>query len=163
MLTASNQVGIVFAASTGNDCGNAGWPAAYHLSDEIAVAASDQNDYPSHWGSGQCTDTGGDVAAPGSNIWTTQRGVGGQEACGYSYDTTYDTAATIAQGLVGDCLSSPYFTPTYEGGGTVLLTTKAKGPYTNYSAAAQVVDRCYSGCGSPPVVDLSSQFTGGQS
>lgn len=265
MALVTADTGVVFAASTGDDCSTPGWPAAYHLSDEIAVAASDQDDNPSNWGPGQCTDSGGDIAAPGTNVLTTTLGdttgnnpalFGGTSAsapivagavallesvcplspyaliatvegtadqkpqllgyatdgrrlnmgtalasctqgtaatdtgsvyssgrgrlqqytdfgyvsitvgdytCGYSYNTAFDTSQSMAEGLVGDCLSSPYITATYTSGGGFTLTTKAIGPYTNYPAAAKVVDQCTNACGPAPTINLGTQFTGGAS
>lgn len=252
--------GILFAAATGNECqSNADYPAAYYLPNEIAVAASDQDDNPAVWSATECTNGGGNIAAPGKNDLSTANGGGtllfdgtsdatphvagaaalvlsvcplpnsavvqtlegtadaipqldgkvagglrlnigaavascftgtsatdsasvsgggggrrhpddygyisitvdGQVACGTSYDTDQDTAATIAENLAGDCLSSKYITATYEGGSNVTFTTRAKGPYTNYPASGQVVDQCNTDCGEPPSISIGSQFTGG--
>lgn len=70
--------GIDFVASTGDECNSdPDEPASFHLSNEIAVSASDQTDQVSHWSGSTCSNGGGDVAAPGSNIYTTLRGDNG--------------------------------------------------------------------------------------
>lgn len=60
----AGQNGIVFAASTGDDCGTVGSPASFYLPNEIAVGASDQFDQVGHW-TGGCSNAGGNIAAPG--------------------------------------------------------------------------------------------------
>lgn len=64
--------GVLFAASTGDDCANgARAPASFYLANELSVAASDQLDQWAYWSGTQCSNTGGDVAAPGKNVYTT--------------------------------------------------------------------------------------------
>jgi len=63
--------GVLFAAATGNDCSNAEAPANFYLSNELAVSASDQLDQWAHWSATECSDEGGDVAAPGKNNYST--------------------------------------------------------------------------------------------
>jgi hypothetical protein len=71
MMAAS---GVLFSAATGNDCGGAEAPANFYLANEIAVAASDQLDQWAYWSGTECSDTGGDIAAPGKNVYTTEIG-----------------------------------------------------------------------------------------
>lgn len=67
--------GLLFAVATGNNCqSSAGYPAAFYLSNEVAVAASDQSDNPAVWNATECTNGGGQIAAPGINDLTTQDG-----------------------------------------------------------------------------------------
>ncbi|HXE32046.1 MAG TPA: S8 family serine peptidase [Terriglobales bacterium] len=61
--------GIVTAAATGNECGpSADYPALYRTTGEIAVSGSDQLDEPMFFSDSDCSNPGGQVAAPGKNI-----------------------------------------------------------------------------------------------
>ncbi len=88
--------GFFFAAGTGNGCqSNAGYPAAFYLTSEVAVAASDQSDNPAVWNSTECTNGGGQIAAPGINDLTTQND-GSTTAFAGTSDATPHVAGSAA-------------------------------------------------------------------
>lgn len=69
--------GIMFTVSTGNQCFSFDEPPAnFNLFNEIAVAASDQYDQRAYWGNGECSNPGGQIAAPGKNNLSTANGGG---------------------------------------------------------------------------------------
>jgi subtilisin family serine protease len=74
-MTLAGEQGVTFAAGTGDD-GSSGahYPAAFYLSNELAVSASDQFDLPARWTQSEYTSGGGDVAAPGKNALSTAKG-----------------------------------------------------------------------------------------
>lgn len=68
-------LGLVTVSPTGNECHtSADYPAFYRTTGEIAVAGSDQLDEPMILGPGDCTNPGGQVAAPAKNIETIEPG-----------------------------------------------------------------------------------------
>lgn len=76
-IARAQSYGIMVAAAAGNECNSgADPPASFYLPNEVAVAASDQNDDVGNWGNGQCSNGGGQTAAPGTAIYTTSTGNG---------------------------------------------------------------------------------------
>lgn len=93
MTFAGQQDGTIFAASTGDECsGSADDPASDYLSNEIAVSGSSEQDGPAN-GTGWCTNSGGNIAAPGEDDWTTRLG-----------DTTGDDPTLVG----GTSISAPF-------------------------------------------------------
>lgn len=263
MRLASNQTGIIFVASTGDQGGGVEDPASFYLPDEIAVSGSNVRNQVACWPSGTCSSTGGDVAAPGDDIWTTRRGdtvgdnpilVGGTSVsapfvagtlgllaslcplppsslietventatqvpalgsiatdgrllnmgaaisscagpghapstatlkitlyqntsnpdtgsisvtvagrtASYNYDTSQDTAETVAQELSFQ-IDSKYVQATWTGEGNITITTLADGPYTDYPLQVGVSNDCVPAdeCGRAPSIIIESVFSGG--
>lgn len=101
MTRAGVLSGLLFAASTGDECsGGPDDPASFHLANELAVASSDQNDQVAHWSGGQCSNGGGDLAAPGTNIYTTLRGDNGNNPVPESGTSVSTPLVTGALGLL---------------------------------------------------------------
>jgi len=105
-INKAGTFGIVFVAATGNDCSSgASYPARLYLANEIAVSASDQNDQRAVWNSTECSNGGGEIAAPGKNNWTTQRYGGYQLFAGTSAATPFVSGAIT---LVASMCTLPY-------------------------------------------------------
>src|SRR5260221_12634931 len=72
-IQAAGDVGIIFCAAAGNDTNNIDiapvYPASYHLSNMIVVAASDQSDSRPSFSNYVATNV--DLPAPGANILST--------------------------------------------------------------------------------------------
>lgn len=101
MTRAGTLNGLLFAASTGDECSSSpDDPASFHLANELAVASSDQNDQVAHWSGGNCSNGGGDLAAPGTNIYTTIRGDNGNNPLPESGTSVSTPLVTGALGLL---------------------------------------------------------------
>ncbi|MGH9417374.1 MAG: S8 family serine peptidase [Terriglobales bacterium] len=99
--------GWLYAAATGNDClSGAEYPAEFKLFNEIAVSASDQLDERAVWNGGQCSDGGGDIAAPGKNNWSTANGGGETLFAGTSSATPHVTGGAAL--LMSYCPLTPH-------------------------------------------------------
>ena len=107
-IARAQTYGIMVAAATGNECSSsADPPASFDLPNEVAVAASDQNDNVANWGNGQCSNGGGQTAAPGTAIYTTDAvsGVTGGFA-GTSAATAFVTGAAAL--VYSACVLPPH-------------------------------------------------------
>ncbi|MGH9477388.1 MAG: hypothetical protein ACRD1C_13850, partial [Terriglobales bacterium] len=69
--------------------------------------------------------------------WVTIAGV----TSSYDYDTSQDTAGSVAEAL-SFAIDSQYVHATYTGGGNISITTLADGPFTTYSMTAGVSNDC---------------------
>ncbi|HWG37195.1 MAG TPA: S8 family serine peptidase [Terriglobales bacterium] len=65
---------MIFAASTGDECHGTLNPAGFYLANEIAVSGSDMSDNVGQYPNGHCSNSGGDIAAPSVNVYTTTLG-----------------------------------------------------------------------------------------
>ena len=109
-IQSAGNAGIIFCAAAGNDTNNndvvSTYPAAYHLSNMIVVAASDQNDALANFSNYGATTV--DLAAPGVNVLSTtptnmpqitayvKQGAGTDNANALSYSgTTTGLTATV--------------------------------------------------------------------
>lgn len=157
-MQAAAPYGLLFIAATGDYCqSTAAWPAAYDLSNEIAVAASDQNDAPASWGGG-CSNGGGQIAAPGKNIVAYGADTGG-------FGGTSASAPFVAGGaalLESDCpLYTPAVIATLEGTATqvsALDGIAADGRRLDLGAA---VESCKSGVQSTATISVGLRSGGG--
>ncbi|MGH2345973.1 MAG: S8 family serine peptidase, partial [Chloroflexota bacterium] len=104
---AMTQSGLFYAAGVGNECGNTpDWPAAFSLANEVAVSASDQLDQIAYWDNGQqCSNEGGQLAAPGKNDLSTASNNGETLFAGTSDATPHVTGAAAL--LMADCPLPP--------------------------------------------------------
>ncbi len=118
-MALAGQNGILFAASTGDEgYTTADQPASFYLSNEIAVAASDQFDHLSQWGCCAATNSGGNIAAPGTNIYTTVRGDNGNNPVAVDGTSPATAIVTGALGLLAAAcpkLAHQELIPTIEG------------------------------------------------
>lgn len=71
MTLAGAETGMLFAASTGDECHGVENPAGFYLPNEIAVSGSDMKDNVGQYAPGECSNSGGDIAAPSVNVYTT--------------------------------------------------------------------------------------------
>jgi subtilisin family serine protease len=96
-IQALSDAGILFCAAAGNEGANndttADYPANYRLANMIVVAATDQNDALASYSNYGATKV--DMAAPGSNILSTQPSTVTFQAGG----TTYASAPFLFTGL----------------------------------------------------------------
>lgn len=116
IVTAGSN-GMAIAASTGNEClSGADDPASFHLNNELAVAASDQSDQRAYW-SGGCSNGGGDIAAPGRNIYTTILGDDGTHPLHSDGTSVAAPFVTGAMGLLASVcpLTAPGLVATLKG------------------------------------------------
>jgi hypothetical protein len=80
----------------------------------------------------------------------------------YSYDSSYQDTDSVGEGIAAIISDFGYVQGTYEGGGTISLTTNAVGPFTQFSLSASVENDCDppSECGRAPSL-TSTPFTAG--
>jgi regulation of enolase protein 1 (concanavalin A-like superfamily) len=101
MVARTNEAGVLFVASAGNDARNNDveptYPASFNLPNIIAVAATGQNDELSSFSSYGSTTV--HVGAPGEGILTTATGSGYRRSRGTS------PAAAVVSGVTGLILS----------------------------------------------------------
>ncbi|MGH9491779.1 MAG: S8 family serine peptidase [Terriglobales bacterium] len=144
-IARAQTYGIMVAAATGNECNSgADPPASFGLPNEVAVAASDQNDYPSSWPNGQCSNGGGQTAAPGTSIYSTSTNNGYTGGfAGTSAATAFVTGAAALvysactlppHALAEDLVNSSDYAPS--------LASVSYGRRLDFAAAVQ---RCTTG------------------
>ncbi len=107
-IQAAGDQGIIFCAAAGNDSSNnntsSEYPASYRLANMIVVAATDQNDVLSSFSNYGSTTV--DIAAPGSNIYSTKPSTVSVTAGGVSYSSDaffYAVPTTGVSGTIVDC------------------------------------------------------------
>ncbi|OYW71619.1 MAG: hypothetical protein B7Z37_27275 [Verrucomicrobia bacterium 12-59-8] len=103
-IQALADAGILFCAAAGNDSANndttADYPGNYRLANMIVVAATDQNDALASYSNYGATTV--DIAAPGSNILSTQPSTVTFQAGGTAYVTTPLQFTGLTPGLSGN-------------------------------------------------------------
>ena len=137
-IQALSDAGILFCAAAGNSSTNndttADYPGNYRLANMIVVAATDQNDALASYSNYGATNV--DIAAPGSNILSTQPSTVTFQAGGTTYATTPFTYTGLTPGVSGnlvDCgIGNPADFPAAVRGnialisrGTLTFATKA--------------------------------------
>ncbi len=107
-IQTAGNAGIIFCAAAGNETANndttPSYPASYRLSNMIVVAASDQNDALASFSNYGATTV--DIAAPGTNIYSTQPSTVNVAIGSHTYSTTQFAEAGVTTGLSGviyDC------------------------------------------------------------
>lgn len=107
-IQAAGEAGIILCAAAGNSAANndttASYPASYRLANMIVVAATEQNDALASYSNYGATTV--DLAAPGSNILSTQPATVSFQAGGTTYSSTALTYSGVTTGLSGtivDC------------------------------------------------------------
>lgn len=126
-IQALSDVGILFCAAAGNASANndttADYPGNYRLANMIVVAATDQNDALASYSNYGATTV--DIAAPGSNILSTQPSTVTFQAGGTTYATTAFTYTGLTPGVSGslvDCgLGNPADFPSAVRGNIALI------------------------------------------
>lgn len=137
-IQALSDAGILFCAAAGNSSTNndttPDYPGNYRLANMIVVAATDQNDALASYSNYGATNV--DIAAPGSNILSTQPSTVTFQAGGTTYASTPLTYTGLTSGVSGnlvDCgIGNPAdFPPAVSGNialisrGTLTFATKA--------------------------------------
>ena len=107
-IQAAGDAGIVFCVAAGNETTNNDstptYPASYHLANMIVVAATDQKDALASYSNYGATSV--DIAAPGTNILSTEPSTLSFQAGGVTYSATALTFSGTTTGLTGtlvDC------------------------------------------------------------
>ncbi len=107
-IQAAGDAGIILCAAAGNSTANndttASYPASYRLANMIVVAATEQNDALASYSNYGATTV--DLAAPGSNILSTQPATVSFQAGGTTYSSTALTLSGVTTGVSGtivDC------------------------------------------------------------
>jgi subtilisin family serine protease len=138
-IQALSEVGILFCAAAGNSSANndttADYPGNYRLANMIVVAATDQNDALASYSNYGATMV--DIAAPGSNILSTQPSKVTFQAGGTTYATATFTYTGLTPGVSGnlvDCgIGNPADFPAAVSGNIALI---ARGTLTFATKAA---------------------------
>lgn len=103
-IQAAGDAGIILCAAAGNNTSNndstASYPASYRLPNMIVVAATDQNDGLASYSNYGATTV--DIAAPGSNILSTQPSTVSFQAGGTTYSSSELTFSGLTTGVSGN-------------------------------------------------------------
>jgi len=103
-IQAAGDAGIILCVAAGNSGTNNDttptYPASYRLANMIVVAASDQNDALASFSNFGAATV--DLAAPGTNIYSTKPSTVTFQAGGTSYSSTAMTFALPTTGLTGN-------------------------------------------------------------
>ena len=105
-IQAAGDAGILFCAAAGNSSANNDttltYPASYRLANMIVVAATDQNDALASYSNFGSSSV--DIAAPGSNILSTQPSTIALQTGGNVYTIAALTFSGSTNGLSGDII-----------------------------------------------------------
>ena len=126
-IQAAGDAGIVFCVAAGNDTANndttPSYPASYRLANMIVVAASDQNDGLASFSNYGATTV--DIAAPGTNVYSTKPSTLSVQVGATTYASTPFTYSGVTAGFTGtvyDCgIGNPGDFPTAVRGNIALI------------------------------------------
>jgi subtilisin family serine protease len=103
-IQAAGNAGIIMCVAAGNNSSNNDtiptYPASYRLANMIVVAASDQNDKLASFSNFGATTV--DLAAPGTNIYSTKPSTANVQAGGTTYSANFVSLSAVTAGASGN-------------------------------------------------------------